>query len=362
MPRKSDSGKPSALSEEYVVDSSDNENGDEQELEGFAAREPLAVEENVQRQSSRDRSAAPESVQSISSSKKRRHDASPESLSKKMKKQKSSTRRVERSSQSTARATIEPTVLSPQPEPQSSSTVKRKSRSRPPPPVARTIPAKTFEAPTGFSKASKPIMPTDPVADFLESLKNSGTELWHITAPASLPISSIKEINLQAIDSEEPVTNHKGIDYYLIGPNHQKPRVFFPGSANAAFGETSHRVAKTLAIKPAFEESATLMELIDGSWTPGAAKTAPRPTPGQPHALLRYKNRPFGVAAAARESDVFRVPTGAVQQPLRDRDVNGVSSSQASGSTDDAFLREEKKRRKKQKRRGREKEGGSVEV
>ena len=76
----------------------------------------------------------------------------------------------------------------------------------------RAIPAKTFKPPSGY-------LPMDS-AVFVENGALSGSNLdgkqiWHITAPSNVPLSSLTELALSSIQSGEPVLSHKNVQYVL---------------------------------------------------------------------------------------------------------------------------------------------------
>lgn len=43
----------------------------------------------------------------------------------------------------------------------------------------------------------------------------AGKQIWHITAPANIPLSSINELAMDCIKSGDPILDHKGVNYFL---------------------------------------------------------------------------------------------------------------------------------------------------
>lgn len=83
---------------------------------------------------------------------------------------------------------------------------------QPAPPPAGTVssvPAKPFDAPLGYTSFDTSSRAALSHADL------QGKQVWHITAPANLPISSLTEVALDSIQSGKPVLSHKGADYVL---------------------------------------------------------------------------------------------------------------------------------------------------
>lgn len=79
----------------------------------------------------------------------------------------------------------------------------------PPAGMVSSVPAKPFDAPNGYVSFDTSSQSA------LSSADLQGKQVWHITAPANLPMSSITEIALDSIQSGKPVFSHKGIDYAM---------------------------------------------------------------------------------------------------------------------------------------------------
>lgn len=62
--------------------------------------------------------------------------------------------------------------------------------------------------PTPLNTASIPVV-------LLENIE--GKELWHITAPAGVPLAQLKEMPLDGALNGEVVLNHNGTDYGFSG-------------------------------------------------------------------------------------------------------------------------------------------------
>jgi hypothetical protein len=43
-----------------------------------------------------------------------------------------------------------------------------------------------------------------------------GKEIWYITAPASVPLSSIKEFSLQGVEENKEILSYNGDEYALV--------------------------------------------------------------------------------------------------------------------------------------------------
>ncbi|KAL4959949.1 DNA-directed RNA polymerase I subunit RPA34 [Aspergillus stella-maris] len=72
-----------------------------------------------------------------------------------------------------------------------------------------------YKPPIGFKSASK-----NQAASSNTSLSSlSGKQIFHITAPASLPLSKVKEVSLAGALKGEPILEHKGKQYGIPGDN-----------------------------------------------------------------------------------------------------------------------------------------------
>ncbi|KAH0537333.1 hypothetical protein FGG08_005849 [Glutinoglossum americanum] len=71
---------------------------------------------------------------------------------------------------------------------------------------------RAYEPPQGFQPLS-----TDPSASraskLLDPTNLAGKQLWHITAPASVPVSTLKEVSTQKVMNGEAVLSHNGSEY-----------------------------------------------------------------------------------------------------------------------------------------------------
>ncbi|KAL9110327.1 MAG: hypothetical protein Q9227_005058 [Pyrenula ochraceoflavens] len=363
----STTGKTSHLSQEYVVDSSDEANDEVLDSPTNGQESPSTAE--IKNRSDR--------IDVRSEPRKRPQDSLQERPSKKTTKnhstQSSSPQRPQ-SLQKTPTSASESNVnaSSPRVSSTNASPPKKRVRRQSSPQVTQSIPARPFKAPSGFSKAAKPILPTDPVADFFDSL-DEDTQLWYITAPSSLPMSSLQEIDLQSLQTKTPITSHNGTAYHITEAKPaQKPRLYFSTPSNANYTEATRRITRTLSIESVQDNSTLLADVLNGTWTADVSKRTPRPPPQQPDALLRYRNRPFGTPSEGpTESNGFVVPLGGgiIEPNAQNEEVEVVATpatkkrkkhltvdepAQDSQSVASPAV-SEKKKRKKEKHKEREK-------
>lgn len=72
------------------------------------------------------------------------------------------------------------------------------------------IPPKQFLPPTGFTSLDAEYLGAQGA---LSVSALEGKQIWHITAPSSLSLSSLTEISLDALRSKQPLFNRDGIEY-----------------------------------------------------------------------------------------------------------------------------------------------------
>jgi len=72
-----------------------------------------------------------------------------------------------------------------------------------------------YEPPSGFKSASIAILPSSKISEIFTPSNLKGKQIWHITAPFSVPIESIKEVSAQNIQNGASVLSHKGTQYGL---------------------------------------------------------------------------------------------------------------------------------------------------
>lgn len=66
----------------------------------------------------------------------------------------------------------------------------------------------------------------------------SGKQVWYITAPASVPISAIKNISLQDVQMGKPSVSLNGQDYGFVQDNLEdkgNPKVMLPDGSSSTY-------------------------------------------------------------------------------------------------------------------------------
>lgn len=144
------------------------------------------------------------------------------------------------------------------------------------------------------------------VAELFSPDALKGKQIWHITAPSSIPISLI-EGSLQSIKTEVPILSYKGAEYGVFDdPDAQLKKsevVLLPSSENGDYRSVDLSITKALHLqqlvklsriphRPAREVNTTLSS--SASYQDG---------PRQQPAGLRMRYRPFGEVYPSESED-----------------------------------------------------------
>ena len=181
-----------------------------------------------------------------------------------------------------------------------------------------------FEPPPGFESASIVVHPSSQVVDLFSPANLTGKEIWHIVAPSSVPISTIKELSQQKILSRSSILSYRGSDYGLISDSSINEALLLPSAEDNEYKSHNAAPIKSFhlqqivslpyhAISPAKSSDESVP-------TPQVHKRAPRQQPEG----LRMRYHPFGVADISENVDVpkvpqFRVPGAVEDTPLKKR-------------------------------------------
>lgn len=80
--------------------------------------------------------------------------------------------------------------------------------------INKAAPPPPFVPPTGFDALKPTSAPK--IAKLLSADKLAGKQIWYITAPASIPITSLKEISLRDVEKGKPAITLNGTDYGFV--------------------------------------------------------------------------------------------------------------------------------------------------
>ncbi|EFQ97516.1 hypothetical protein MGYG_00557 [Nannizzia gypsea CBS 118893] len=232
------------------------------------------------------------------------------------------------------------------------------------------LPTKAFKPPPGFQFMQKSSTQPSNISQLLSNL--DGKQLWHITAPIGVPVSSIEAIAMDAITSGEPVLTHKGTAYKLqesqLGGSEKQKSLLVPDKNGNVYRRQSLPVSRTYHLEQVVNLPQEDSFQANGSVDISALTKKP---PKQPqHLRMRYK--PFGsadqlpetIGLSDEEPEIedkqFKVPKGADldrkgKQKKRKQDVvlvpdEGEEEEEEESGEKALPIREEKKKQKKAKK------------
>jgi hypothetical protein len=100
---------------------------------------------------------------------------------------------------------------------------------------------RVYSPPPGFQLASIDESPR--ISQQLKGSNLEGKEIWYITAPVSVPLSSIEDMSLQAIQERKVVLSHDGDDYAVIADSseaNESTMVMLPKSSDDGYHTGKH--------------------------------------------------------------------------------------------------------------------------
>jgi len=182
---------------------------------------------------------------------------------------------------------------------------------------AAQAPSLPYALPPGFEAVRIPSQPTSRQAEIFSPTSLQGKQLWHITVPAGVSITSVTEVATQSVQDGSAILSYKGADYGLIAElenSDTRERLLLPSAEENKYMPSSHVITKTFHLQQLSGPSSAVHGL--GALSNFTASTdRPRyqkPVPKQPEGL-RMRYRPFGDT----DSDMSSSDSGnqRVQQP-----------------------------------------------
>jgi DNA-directed RNA polymerase I subunit RPA34.5 len=166
----------------------------------------------------------------------------------------------------------------------------------------------------------------------LLSCSLAGKQIWHITAPASVPLSSIKEVNIDAVKSGDLIMVHNDRHYGFTNSPEDSQDLLLPENNGSSYKRSKTSTSRIYHLReiPNYSQPTKSGNLQLPEAEKFFAKAIPdaKPHPKQPN-MLRTRYKPFGtgtddsrdhftrvVEDLAREGLDFQPPPQ-VESPLR---------------------------------------------
>ncbi|KAL8708794.1 MAG: hypothetical protein Q9220_006355 [cf. Caloplaca sp. 1 TL-2023] len=176
-------------------------------------------------------------------------------------------------------------------------------------------PPRPYEPPPGFEAATitSPSPSSQPHNIFAKA-NLEGKQIWHITAPASVPITSIKDVPVKTIEAGASIVSYKGNEYsFSTEPeiNSTTEILLLPNTEHNDYRSVAAGISKTLYLQQVVKLPLST-PTSNRAATGGApiSKSHVKETRLQPQGLKR-RYRPFGNTSSSDES----VSTTQIQMP-----------------------------------------------
>ena len=123
--------------------------------------------------------------------------------------------------------------------------------------ATQSIPAKPYKPPAGYTLVESTQSPALTSLLGARSL-TADKQIWHITAPADLPLSALTTLTLDAIQSGQPVLRHHDVDYVLVdqhrtsggGATGASTHLLVPNEAGTGYTFAAQPLARRLHLQP----------------------------------------------------------------------------------------------------------------
>ena len=162
-------------------------------------------------------------------------------------------------------------------------------------PVQRSVPQQStsiYEPPLGFKPTSISLHPASKLSEILAPSNLQGKQIWHITAPESVPITLVTEVSTQKIGSGASILEYHGAKYGLVPESEvgqaSRRALFLPSIQTNEYQSSKTTIIKTLHLQ---QTMSLPSHALDPAIHPNRSKT-----PRQQPEGLRMRYRPFGVS------------------------------------------------------------------
>ncbi|TVY36548.1 hypothetical protein LSUB1_G005557 [Lachnellula subtilissima] len=161
-------------------------------------------------------------------------------------------------------------------------------------PASKTVtiqPPPPYKAPAGFESSS--IDGTSQAATTFKKSSLEGKQIWYFTAPASVPISSVKKMSLSAVEDGEKVCSHNNHDYGFVKDTAEDKtytKIMVPNSSDDGYQTVRKPIDQILHLQQIIK-----IPGMDGSTATLAKATVPAKKPVRPQPMgLKMRFLPIG--------------------------------------------------------------------
>lgn len=165
-------------------------------------------------------------------------------------------------------------------------------------PSRRPTPA--YEPPDGFNSTSISLHSASKLSEILAPSNLQGKQIWHITAPETVPISLVKEVSTQNIGNGGPVLEYRGATYGLVPESDAEQAssraLLLPSNQTNDYRPSKTTIIKTLHLQQILSlPKNALAPAVHPSRSASEPESYKKTLRQQPEGL-RMRYRPFGVS------------------------------------------------------------------
>ena len=181
-----------------------------------------------------------------------------------------------------------------------------------------------YAPPPDFEAAPIAVQSTSKQAELFSPTSLQGKQIWHITVPADIPISSVTDVARKSLQDGSSTLAYNGADYGLIAEakgTRTGETILVLSAEDNMYKHCGHSISKMLHLQQLTLSSNHLRHSSDLPTFTASTDRSPyqKPAPQQPEGL-RMRYRPFGDIGSDSSSDdkakhaeqmpQFRVPQG----------------------------------------------------
>ena len=161
-------------------------------------------------------------------------------------------------------------------------------------------PKPTYEPPTGFESTSISLHPPSKRSEILAPSNLQGKQLWHVTAPESVPISLVKEVSKKNFGNGASILDYHGARYGLVPESEveqaSSQALLLPSIQTNDYRRSKSTIIKTLHLQQLVSLPNHALEPAVHPNRSASASESYRKMPRQQPEGLRMRYRPFGVS------------------------------------------------------------------
>jgi len=159
-----------------------------------------------------------------------------------------------------------------------------------------------------------------------------GKQIWHISAPSTMPVSQIESLDIAGGLKGAEILNHKGIAYELSSANMEDATVLLPQGRNGEYAPASAKVTRAFRLQESSKATANGHiaasehhdSEVDQTVKFFATQTGQKPPPRKQPGNLKARYVPYGASIEQQDSSTDHVAVPDEDAIMIDASVNTV--------------------------------------